>query len=105
MEVALSRTGAWVLRAFFFLVVLFLYAPILILLIFSFNDSAVPTFPLSGFTLHWYHEFLTNPDLKGALETSAIIAALSSMGAVVLGVLASIALSRRRYRGKSAVSA
>src|SRR2546428_6553548 len=105
MEVALSRTGAWVLRAFFFLVVLFLYAPILILLIFSFNDSAVPTFPLSGFTLHWYHEFLTNPDLKGALETSAIIAALSSMGAVVLGVLASIALSRRPFRGQSAVSA
>src|SRR2546430_2071631 len=105
MDVALSRTGAWVLRAFFFLVVLFLYAPIVILLIFSFNDSAVPTFPLSGFTLHWYHEFLTNPDLKGALETSAIIAALSSMGAVVLGVLASIALSRRRFRGKAAVSA
>jgi len=105
MDVALSRTGAWVLRAFFFLVVLFLYAPIVILLIFSFNDSAVPSFPLSGFTLHWYHQFLTNPDLKGALETSAIIAALSSMGAVVLGVLASIALSRRRFRGKSAVSA
>jgi len=105
MDVALSRTGAWVLRAFFFLVVLFLYAPIVILLIFSFNNSAVPSFPLSGFTLHWYHQFLTNPDLKGALETSAIIAALSSMGAVVLGVLASIALSRRRFRGKSAVSA
>jgi spermidine/putrescine transport system permease protein len=105
MDVALSRTGAWVLRAFFLLVVLFLYAPITILLIFSFNDSAVPSFPLSGFTLHWYHEFLTNPDLKGALETSAIIAALSSMGAVVLGVLGSIALSRRRFRGKAAVSA
>ena len=105
MDAALSPRGRWVLRAFFFFVVAFLYAPIVILLIFSFNDSAVPTFPLSGFTLHWYHEFLTNPDLKGALETSAIIAALSSMGAVVLGVLASIALSRRRFRGKSAVSA
>jgi spermidine/putrescine transport system permease protein len=105
MEVALSRTGAWVLRVFFFLVVVFLYAPIVILLIFSFNDAAIPSFPLSGFTLHWYHEFLTNPDLKGALETSAIIAALSSVGAVLLGVLASIALSRRRFRAKAAVSA
>jgi spermidine/putrescine transport system permease protein len=104
-DVALSRSGAWILRAFFCFVVLFLYAPIVILLIFSFNDSAVPTFPLSGFTLHWYHQFLTNADLRGALETSAIIAALSSVGAVVLGVLSSIALTRRRFRGKSAVSA
>jgi len=105
MDVALSRTGAWILRTFFFLVVLFLYAPIVILLIFSFNDSAVPTFPLSGFTFHWYHEFVDNAELRGALETSAIIAALSSLGAVVLGILASIALTRRRFRGKAAVSA
>ena len=105
MDVALSRNGRLVLRAFFALVVVFLYAPIVILLIFSFNDSAVPTFPLSGFTLHWYHQFLTNSDLKGALETSAIIAALSSAGAVVLGVLASIALTRRRFRARAAVSA
>ena len=104
-DVALSRGGAWILRSFFFLVVLFLYAPILILLIFSFNDSAIPTFPLSGFTLHWYHQFLMNSDLRGALETSAIVASLSSLGAVVLGILSSIALTRRRFRGKSAVSA
>ena len=105
MDVALSKNGARLLRVFFALVVAFLYAPIVILLIFSFNNSAVPSFPLSGFTLHWYHEFLVNSDLRGALETSAIIAALSSVGAVVLGVLASIALTRRRFRAKSAVSA
>jgi spermidine/putrescine transport system permease protein len=105
MDVALSRNGAWALRVFFALVVVFLYAPIAILLIFSFNSSDVPAFPLTGFTLHWYHDFLVNSDLRGALETSAIIAALSSMGAVLLGVLASIALVRRRFRGKSAVSA
>src|SRR5207244_2721206 len=67
MDVALSRNAARLLRAFFVLVVAFLYLPIVILLIFSFNDSALPTFPLSGFTLHWYHEFLTNPDLRSAL--------------------------------------
>ena len=105
MDVALSRNGTRLLRAFFALVVVFLYAPIAILLVFSFNDSAVPSFPLSGFTLHWYHQFLTNSELRGALETSAAIAALSSIGAVVLGVLASIALTRRRFRGRAAVSA
>ena len=105
MDVALSRTGAWVLRALFALVVVFLYAPIVILLVFSFNNSRVPAFPLSGFTLQWYREFLGNTDLRGALETSAIIAALSSLIAVALGVLASIALTRRRFHGKAAVSA
>jgi spermidine/putrescine transport system permease protein len=104
-DVALSRSGAWLLRAFFALVVVFLYAPILILLIFSFNESDVPAFPLSGFTFHWYREFVANADLRSALETSAVIAALSSLGAVVLGVLASTALVRRSFRGKGPVSA
>jgi spermidine/putrescine transport system permease protein len=105
MDVALSRTGAWILRLFFALVVLFLYAPIVILVIFSFNDSPLPSFPLSGFTWRWYHQFLVNGELRGALETSAIVAALSSVGAVLLGILASIALVRRSFRGKSPVSA
>ena len=105
MDVALSKNGARVLRAFFAFVVIFLYAPIVILLIFSFNDSEVPAFPLGGFTFHWYHQFLTNSDLRGALETSAIIASLSSAGAVVLGVLSAIALTRRRFRARPAVSA
>ncbi|HEY2373562.1 MAG TPA: ABC transporter permease [Gaiellaceae bacterium] len=105
MDPALSKNGARVLRVFFGLVVLFLYAPIVILLIFSFNNSAVPSFPLSGFTFHWYHEFLANGDLRAALGTSAIIAALTSIGAVILGVLSSIALVRRRFRTKALVSA
>ena len=105
MDVALSKTGARLLRLLFGSVVVFLYAPILILLIFSFNKSEVPSFPLTGFTLHWYRDFVANADLRSALQTSAIIAAVSSAGAVVLGVLASLALVRRRFRGKAPVSA
>jgi spermidine/putrescine transport system permease protein len=105
MDVALSKNARRMLRAFFGSLVVFLYAPIAILLIFSFNDSELPSFPLSGFTLRWYREFATNPDLRGALETSAVVAALSSVGAVILGVLASVALVRRRFTGKSGFSA
>jgi spermidine/putrescine transport system permease protein len=105
MDVALSRNGARILRVFFALVVVFLYAPIVILLIFSFNNSDVPAFPLSGFTFHWYYEFVTNGDLRNALQTSAIVASLSSLVAVALGVLASIALVRRQFRAKGPVSA
>jgi spermidine/putrescine transport system permease protein len=105
MDVALSKNGSRVLRVFFAFVLIFLYAPILILVIFSFNTSEVPSFPLTGFTLDWYRAFLGNSDLREALQTSAIIAVLSSIGAVLLGVLASIALVRRRFRGKASVSA
>lgn len=105
MDVALSQNGKRAMRVFFVLLVVFLYAPIAILLIFSFNNSDVPTFPLSGFTLHWYHQFITNADLRAALETSALVAVLSSIGAVLLGVVASLALARRRFAGKAAVSA
>ena len=105
MDAALSPNGRRVMRGFFALVVAFLYAPIVILLIFSFNNSDIPAFPLSGFTLHWYHQFLVNADLRASLETSALIAVMTSIGAVVLGVLSSIALVRRKFRGKAAASA
>jgi ABC-type spermidine/putrescine transport system permease subunit II len=104
MDAALSKNGRRGLRGLFGLVIVFLYAPIAILLLFSFNDSVLPSFPLSGFTLTWYRQFVTDPELIGALETSAIVAAISSVGAVLLGTLASIALVRRRFRGKSAAS-
>jgi spermidine/putrescine transport system permease protein len=94
MNVALSRRGAWLLRSFFAVVVIFLYAPIALLVVFSFNNSQLPSFPL-----------LVNADLRSALGTSALVAAISSVGAVLLGVLASIALVRRRFRLKSPVSA
>jgi spermidine/putrescine transport system permease protein len=105
MDAALSRNGRRLLQALFVLVVVFLYAPIVILLVFSFNNSALPSFPLSGFTLHWYHQFIDNADLRASLETSAIIASLTSLGAVILGTLASIALARRRFRAKALFSA
>jgi spermidine/putrescine transport system permease protein len=105
MDVTVSKNGRNALRGFFVLVLVFLYAPIAILLVFSFNDSVLPTFPLSGFTLDWYRQFVTNPELIDALETSAIVAVLSSAAAVVLGILAAIPLARARFTGKAAASA
>jgi len=105
MDTTLSKNGRRLLSGFFALVIAFLYAPILVLLIFSFNKSELPSFPLTGFTLHWYHQFLTNAELRASLGTSAIVAALSSVGAVLLGILASIAVARSSFRGKTLVTA
>jgi spermidine/putrescine transport system permease protein len=105
MDAALSPNGKRVMRVFFGLVFLVLYAPIVILLVFSFNNDAVPSFPLSGFTLRWYHDFIHNGTMRSALESSAIVAAMSSVVAVALGILASVALARRGFFGKGLVTA
>jgi spermidine/putrescine transport system permease protein len=105
MEIATSRNGLRALRTFFVLLVVFLYAPIVVLVVFSFNDSVVISFPLSGFTLRWYEQFLSNPSLVRALRTSLTVATLSSAITVALGVLACVVIVRRRFAGKPAVSA
>jgi len=104
MEIATSRAGRVSLTAFFWLLVIFLYAPIAILALFSLNDGD-PSFPLSGFTTHWYGDVLSNRILVGALGRSAVVAVVSSLIAVALGVLTSFALLRRRFLGKPVVSA
>jgi spermidine/putrescine transport system permease protein len=104
MDVAASKGALRALRVFFAALVVFLYAPIAILAIFSFNDGDV-AFPLEGFTTHWYGQFFSNPLLIGALKRSAFVALVSSVIAVTLGVLASYALVRRRFIGRSAASA
>jgi spermidine/putrescine transport system permease protein len=103
-EAAASRTALAFLRLFFIGLVVFLYLPIAILAIFSFNAGDV-SFPLEGFTTQWYERFLSNPTLFRALERSAIVALCSSAIAVTLGVLAAFVLVRRRFVGKPAASA
>jgi spermidine/putrescine transport system permease protein len=104
VDVATSAWARRLLILFFVGFVVFLYAPMVILAIFSFNEGDV-SFPLQGFTTDWYRRSLSNPSLLAALERSAIVGVVSSALAVALGVLASFALLRRRFRGKAAVSA
>ncbi len=104
MDLASSRGALWLLRIFFVLLVVFLYVPLVVLVVFSFNRGDV-SFPLEGFTTSWYTRAAQNPSLIAALQRSAIVATVTSVLAVALGVLASYALVRRVFRGKSAFSA
>jgi spermidine/putrescine transport system permease protein len=105
MEIATSRNGSRLLKIWFGVLLVFLYAPLLLLLIFSFNDNNLPVFPLRGFTTDAYRDFAANPELKASIVTSAKVAALSSLGAVTLGLLASIVLVRRNFFGRGGASA
>jgi spermidine/putrescine transport system permease protein len=104
MDAAASTGARRLLRIFYALLLLFLYAPILILAVFSFNDGD-PSFPLQGFTTQWYGKFFASPLLLEALRRSVIVATASSVIALILGVLAAFALIRRRFVGKPAASA
>jgi len=105
MDPAASDWGRRGLVTFYALLAAFLYVPIVVLMIFSFNDSVLVAFPLSGFTTKWYRQLMENEQLLAALRSSLVIAAISSVVAVALGVLASYAVVRRRFVAKGAVTA
>jgi spermidine/putrescine transport system permease protein len=81
-----------------FIVYVFFYAPIALLIIFSFSDD-----PLvgrwGGFTFDWYRAFGENEEVQSALGVSVRVALMSTFVSVVLGTMAALALERYRFRG------
>ena len=59
--------------------ILFLYVPVLLIPLFSFNDSTVATFPLKGFTLEGYRRMAADASLINALKNSLIVAGLCTL--------------------------
>lgn len=83
---------------------LFLYAPIVLLVVYSFNDSRLVTV-WGGFSLRWYGELLRNSQLLESVWITVRIAALSATVATLLGTLAAVALVRGgRFRGRAVFS-
>ncbi|MBM3613412.1 MAG: ABC transporter permease subunit [Alphaproteobacteria bacterium] len=81
----------------------FLYLPIVVLVVFSFNHSPLLT-QWSGFSLRWYVALLDNQRLLAAAGLSLAIAAVSASVATLLGTAAGLALARlRRFRGRRAL--
>ncbi|MGC9362126.1 MAG: ABC transporter permease [Candidatus Syntrophosphaera sp.] len=83
----------------FTLVMTFLYIPIIILIVYSFNDARIIT-SWKGFTLEYYARLLENDAIKEALRNTLIIAVLSTLISTVLGVLAALGLENKRFRGR-----
>jgi putrescine transport system permease protein len=90
----MRRLGPWG-RVMLALAFVFLYAPIVILVIFSFNDSRLVTV-WAGFSLRWYRALATNDQLLRAATVSLGIALTSATFATLLGLLAALALTRLR---------
>lgn len=96
-----ERPSRW-LSGFAALTYAFLFAPIVILVIFSFNDSR-RVFIWQGFTLDWYPALLQNDRLLDAVWITLQVAALAVVGATILGSLLGLGLARLRFRGSGGV--
>jgi spermidine/putrescine transport system permease protein len=99
-----GKFGDIVLRVIAGLVMLYIFLPIFVIVLFSFNHPAGKfNYTWQGFTLdNWAHPF-KYPALTTAMQTSIEVAAISTLIAVVLGTLLAIALVRQRFRGSKAV--
>jgi spermidine/putrescine transport system permease protein len=90
----------WPLQAWLVMVGIFLYAPLLTLMAFSFNDSK-RNIVWKGFTLKYYEKVLQNDSLIAAFGNSLTIAAISTLISVILGAMAALLLWRFKFKGKT----
>ncbi len=98
---ALVNTALW--RVFLGFVFLALFGPLVILLLFSFNDSTILAFPLSGFTTHWYSLAWQDTLLRQSLINSTTVAVVVTPFCIVLGTLTAFGLTRFRFRGRGVI--
>lgn len=105
MKLATSATfNRWFGRGWLSAGYLFLYLPIVALVIYSFNDSPIPNV-WRGFTLKWYVALASDHEMLAGLWLSLKIAFLTACGSVVLGTLAAFALVKyKRFRGRTLFS-
>lgn len=98
---SLKRAGQ---STYLLLIYGFLYAPILVLVVYSFNDSKY-SLEWQGLTWEWYQNLFEDPDLLQVALNSALIATLSATVATVIGTMAAVALYRYRFFGRQLLNA
>ena len=87
------------------LILLYLVAPVIVVVATAFTTTAYPVFPPQGFTLQWFERFLGMPEFTEAIRRSALLAFSSTLVATVLGTFSALSLARYRFRGREAISA
>ena len=99
-----SRAVRIALRVASSLVLGFLYLPLVVLVIYAFNDSRIQSWPPVSFSLKWFGEAASNPALIQAVINSVIAGGAATAIALVLGTLAAIAVHRYSFFGRETIS-
>jgi spermidine/putrescine transport system permease protein len=94
----IGRAGRTLLSTYFGLLLVFLYAPLVVLMIFAFNSGTIPTLPIKSFSTKWFSAAFSDTTLTAALVRSLLIAVINGIAATILGTMAAITLARRRLR-------
>jgi spermidine/putrescine transport system permease protein len=97
-----DRTMIWALRGYTALVFLFIFAPILASLVFSFNSDRFPTIPLGHFTLQWYEKAFSGDSIGPAIRTSLLVSCSTAVLATFIGFTAAYTDYRYNFFGKKA---
>ena len=100
-----SRIGRWILPVFTGVLLLFLFAPIAVMIAFSFNDPAGrQNITWQGFTLRNYVDLWGRSQITDPMVVSIAVATLSTIVATVFGTMIGLALTRYEFRGRSAMN-
>jgi len=99
-----GRAGRAGLALWSLLVVLFLWVPLAIILVYAFNTSNIQSWPIPGFTLRWFRVAWEDEEARSALLLSLKAALAATAVALVLGTMAAMAVSRFRFFGREGLS-
>jgi putative spermidine/putrescine transport system permease protein len=100
----LSRRTRWILGAISAGVLVFIYFPLVVVVVNSFNASKVFSWPPTSFTLEWWQKAATNEGVRAALVTSLKAGLGATTIAILLGAMISFAVSRYRFFGRETIS-
>jgi spermidine/putrescine transport system permease protein len=99
-----TRIGNWVLGANAALVFGFIYLPVLILIVFSFNNTrSVAVF--TGFSTEWYLSLVKNAELLDAARNSLLVGSIATLASTLIGTLTALAMERYRFKLRTAFDA
>jgi putative spermidine/putrescine transport system permease protein len=101
METPLVRTLVKVSAA---LVLVFLYVPLVIVVLYAFNDSIGQAWPIQEYTTKWFSAAWNNEQVREALPNSLVVATVATLFALIIGSLAAFAVHRFRFFGRNSVS-
>ncbi|MXN63899.1 ABC transporter permease subunit [Stappia sp. GBMRC 2046] len=91
-------------RAWTILVYIFMFLPVAVVVLLSFNASQFGSFPMTGFSFRWFVELAQNEAILRAFRTSLVLGSLTAVVSTALGVLASLALVRYNVPGRNVIS-
>jgi putative spermidine/putrescine transport system permease protein len=99
-----SRTMRILLRGGAVLTLAFIYLPLFVIALYAFNRNVTQAWPIENYSTRWFSVAFHDPDVRAALRNSLIAAVGATAIALVLGTLASLAVSRYRFFGREVIT-